>query len=91
MFLAKFDVRKKATQPCPCGDYNPLEKECVCGIGIVQKYLNKISGPLLDRVDIHIEVTPVAFSELSSERPAESNDNTCNRVINARQIQSKKI
>ncbi|MCB0503602.1 MAG: YifB family Mg chelatase-like AAA ATPase, partial [Bacteroidetes bacterium] len=53
--------------PCPCGYYNHPEKECVCAPGIVQKYLNKISGPLLDRIDLHVEVTPVALSELSSK------------------------
>ena len=51
--------------PCPCGFYNHPEKECTCPPGAVQKYLNKISGPLLDRIDLHVEVTPVAFSELS--------------------------
>ena len=47
--------------PCPCGFYNHPEKQCVCGPGVVQKYLNKISGPLLDRIDLHLEVTPVPF------------------------------
>ena len=47
--------------PCPCGYYNHPEKECVCGPGIVQRYLNKVSGPLLDRIDLHVEVTPVRF------------------------------
>ncbi|MFT5919568.1 MAG: magnesium chelatase family protein, partial [Granulosicoccus sp.] len=54
--------------PCPCGYYNHPEKECVCAPGVVQKYLNKISGPLLDRIDIHIEVTPVPINELTEER-----------------------
>jgi magnesium chelatase family protein len=53
--------------PCPCGFYNHPEKECICGPGLVQKYLSRISGPLLDRIDLHVEVTPVNFSELSSE------------------------
>jgi magnesium chelatase family protein len=57
--------------PCPCGFYNHPEKECVCGSGVVQKYLNKISGPLIDRIDIHIEVTPVPYKELSSTRDSE--------------------
>src|SRR5688572_71235 len=52
--------------PCPCGFYNHPERECTCPPGAVQKYLNKISGPLLDRIDLHVEVTPVAFSELSA-------------------------
>ena len=75
---AKFTVEYPASfmlvaamNPCPCGYYNHPEKECVCPPGVVQKYLNKISGPLLDRIDIHVEVTPVAFSELSSERLSE--------------------
>jgi magnesium chelatase family protein len=51
--------------PCPCGYYNHPEKDCVCHPGMVQKYLNRISGPLLDRIDIHIEVVPVPFDKLS--------------------------
>jgi len=95
---AKFSVEYPASfmlvsamNPCPCGFYNHPDKECVCAPGIVQKYLSKISGPLLDRIDIHIEVTPVAFSELSSERVAESSENIRTRVINARKIQSKRF
>ena len=57
--------------PCPCGFYNHPERECTCPPGAVQKYLNKISGPLLDRIDLHVEVTPVAFNELSSTKPQE--------------------
>src|SRR5689334_24380152 len=52
--------------PCPCGFYNHPDRACTCLPGTVQKYLNKISGPLLDRIDLHVEVTPVAFSELSN-------------------------
>lgn len=52
--------------PCPCGYYNHPTKTCTCGAGVVQKYLNRISGPLLDRIDIQIEILPVAFNELSS-------------------------
>lgn len=74
--------------PCPCGFYNHPEKECVCGPGIVQKYLNKISGPLLDRIDIHVEVTPVPFSELSKERISEKSEVVRARVVKARQIQA---
>src|SRR5690606_13139584 len=55
--------------PCPCGFYNHPEKECVCPPGTVKKYLNKISGPLLDRIDLHVEVTPVSVDELSSGKP----------------------
>lgn len=76
--------------PCPCGYYNHPEKDCVCAPGIVQKYLNKISGPLLDRIDIHIEVTPVPFRELSEMRPAEKSRNIRDRVIKAREIQEER-
>lgn len=74
--------------PCPCGYYNHPEKDCVCGPGIVQKYLNKISGPLLDRIDLHIEVTPVPFSELSKQQNQEKSADIRDRVVKARQIQS---
>ncbi len=75
--------------PCPCGYYNHPEKDCVCGPGIVQRYLSKISGPLLDRIDIHIEVTPVSFEELSSrKRNNESSQLVRERVQKARDIQS---
>jgi magnesium chelatase family protein len=60
--------------PCPCGYFNHPEKTCSCPPGAVQKYLNKISGPLLDRIDLHVEVTPVNFSELSSERSSEKSE-----------------
>lgn len=76
--------------PCPCGYYNHPEKECVCAPGMVQKYLNKISGPLLDRIDIHVEVTPVPFSELSSTRSAEKSETVRERVVKAREVQSKR-
>src|SRR5450631_1745873 len=73
--------------PCPCGYYNHPEKECTCPPGAVQKYLNKISGPLLDRIDLHVEVTPVAFNELSSTRQFEQSVCIRERVIKARVIQ----
>lgn len=73
--------------PCPCGYYNHPEKECTCPPGMVQKYLSKISGPLLDRIDLHVEVTPVNFTELSSDRPAEKSEVIRERVIKAREIQ----
>lgn len=77
--------------PCPCGFFNHPEKECVCGPGIVQKYLSRISGPLLDRIDIHIEVTPVSFEELASrKRNNEQSGNVRERVIHARKIQSER-
>lgn len=74
--------------PCPCGFYNHPEKECVCGPGLVQKYLNKISGPLLDRIDLHVEVTPVPFSELSKDPATEKSVDIKERVLKARTIQS---
>ncbi len=73
--------------PCPCGYYNHPDKECVCSPGMVQKYLNKISGPLLDRIDIHIEVAPVTFDDLTMKREAESSDEVRKRVVAAREIQ----
>ncbi len=73
--------------PCPCGYYNHPEKECVCAPGAVQKYLNKISGPLLDRIDIQVEITPVPFDELSSRTQAETSQAIRQRVIQARNIQ----
>ncbi len=76
--------------PCPCGYYNHPERECSCPPGTVQKYLNKISGPLLDRIDLHVEVTPVAFSELSSLKKQEASASIRDRVIKAREIQTER-
>lgn len=76
--------------PCACGYYNHPEKECTCPPGTVQKYLNKVSGPLLDRIDLHVEVTPVAFSELSSQQTAEDSATIRERVIRAREIQAER-
>ena len=73
--------------PCPCGYYNHPTKACVCSPGQVQKYLNRISGPLLDRIDLHIEVTPVDFEKMSDQRPGESSATIRARVIRARQRQ----
>lgn len=77
--------------PCPCGYYNHPEKECVCAPGTVQKYLSKVSGPLLDRIDIHVEVTPVNFDELADNRKAEKSELIRNRVMVAREIQTKRF
>ena len=74
--------------PCPCGFYNHPEKTCNCPPGAVSKYLNRISGPLLDRIDLHVEVTPVAFSELASKETIESSANIRDRVMAARIIQA---
>lgn len=76
--------------PCPCGFYNHPEKECTCPPGAVQKYLNKISGPLLDRIDLHVEVTPVPFSELSKAENSEPSATIRDRVIAAREIQAER-
>jgi len=77
--------------PCPCGYYNHPEKDCLCPPGMVQKYLNKISGPLLDRIDLHVEVTPVSFSELSSKEKGESSKHIREKVILSREIQEKRF
>ncbi len=74
--------------PCPCGYYNHPEKDCVCANGAVQKYLNKISGPLLDRIDIHIEIVPVPFEKISDKTLAESSKSIRDRVIKAREVQA---
>ena len=74
--------------PCPCGYYNHPEKECVCGPGVVQRYLSKISGPLLDRIDLHVEVVPVSFDEMTANRKVETSEQIRERVVKAREIQS---
>lgn len=73
--------------PCPCGYYNHPTKPCVCSPGQVQKYLNRISGPLLDRIDLQIEVTPVPFEKMSDVRPSEPSAVIRERVVRARQLQ----
>jgi len=80
-----------AMNPCPCGYYNHPETNCVCGAGVVQKYLNKISGPLLDRIDIHVEVVPVPFRELAKKALSEKSELIRERVVNARLIQEKRF
>ncbi len=74
--------------PCPCGFYNHPDKACTCPPGAVQKYLNKVSGPLLDRIDLHVEVTPVPFNELSAQSNQEGSKIIRSRVIAARDIQA---
>jgi len=76
--------------PCPCGFFNHPEKECTCPPGAVQKYLNKISGPLLDRIDLHVEVTPVPFNELSSAKNSDNSTVIRERVIKAREMQAER-
>ena len=94
---AKFDVQYPASfmliasmNPCPCGFYNHPDKECVCNPGDVQRYLNKISGPMMDRIDLHVEVTPVSFDELTVQRTTESSLIIRDRVISAREIQQQR-
>jgi Mg chelatase-related protein len=77
--------------PCPCGFHNHPEKECMCSPGMVQKYLNRISGPLLDRIDIHIEVVPVKYEKLTDAGKIEKSAEVRERVIKARMIQSKRF
>ncbi|UYZ58803.1 YifB family Mg chelatase-like AAA ATPase [Hymenobacter latericus] len=77
--------------PCPCGYYNHPDKECVCGPGVVQRYLNKVSGPLLDRIDLHVEVTPVTFDQMTETRRAESSASIQERVDKARQVQAERF
>lgn len=95
---ARFSVEYPASfmlvasmNPCPCGFYNHPEKNCVCGSGIVQKYLSRISGPLLDRIDIHIEIVPVTFEKLSEMRESENSQLIRDRVIKARKIQEERF
>ena len=91
---AKFAVEYPASfmlvasmNPCPCGYYNHPDRECVCSPGMVQKYLSRISGPLLDRIDMHIEIIPVPFDKLSDAASAEPSAHIRERVMKARQIQ----
>ena len=84
------EYSKWGPQPCPCGFYNHPDKECVCGPGVVQKYLNKISGPLLDRIDLHVEVTPLPIADLSAAHESENSLTIRDRVIKARAIQSER-
>ena len=96
---AKFSVEYPASfmliaamNPCPCGYYNHPTKQCVCPPGTVQKYLNKVSGPLLDRIDLHVEVTPVEIDELTTQKPSLENSTTIRtRVIKARLIQKERF
>lgn len=77
--------------PCPCGYHNHPEKECLCGPAAVQRYLSKISGPLLDRIDLHVEVVPVSFDEMTARRRVESSESIRTRVVQAREIQTRRF
>ncbi|MCZ2357260.1 MAG: YifB family Mg chelatase-like AAA ATPase [Bacteroidia bacterium] len=95
---AKFSIEYPANfmfvasmNPCPCGYYNHPEKECVCGPAVIQRYMGKISGPLLDRIDIHIEVTPVPFEDLTTASSGEGSATIRERVIHARNQQTQRF
>ncbi len=95
---AKFSIEYPASfmlvasmNPCPCGYYNHPDRECVCGPGMVQKYLSRISGPLLDRIDIHIEIVPVPFEKLADMKDSETSEAVRERVIRAREIQEQRF
>ena len=95
---AKFTVEYPANimlvasmNPCACGYYNHPEKDCVCAPGSVQRYLNKVSGPLLDRIDMHVEVSPLQFDQLSSTKKEEKSESVKERVNDARLIQKKRF
>jgi magnesium chelatase family protein len=85
-------VLVSSMNPCPCGYYNHPEKDCVCAPGVVKRYLNKISGPLLDRIDLHVEVTPVSYDELTANtRESETSEDIAKRVVEARNIQENRF
>ncbi len=95
---AKFSVDYPASfmmvasmNPCPCGFYNHPEKECLCPPGLVQKYLNRLSGPLLDRIDMHIEVVPVSVDNLTNTFSSESSSQVRERVVKARNVQTERF
>ena len=95
---SKFSVEYPASfmlvssmNPCPCGYYNHPTKQCVCPTGAVQKYLNKISGPLLDRIDIQVEIVPVPFEKISDKAQGESSENIRKRVVKARERQANRF
>jgi magnesium chelatase family protein len=79
--------------PCPCGYYNHPDKECTCSPVMVQRYLNKISGPLLDRIDLHVEVTPVSFNELTGNNASRTESSAAirERVLKARELQAARF
>lgn len=94
---AKYSVRYPASfmlvaamNPCPCGYYNHPTRPCTCSAGQVQRYLSRISGPLLDRIDIQVEITPVPFETISSAQPGESSERIRERVVRARAVQEER-
>ena len=80
-----------AMNPCPCGYYNHPAKECVCSPGAVHRYMSRISGPLMDRIDLHVEVTPVPAAELSAAAPGEPSAAVRERVVRAREVQAARF
>ncbi len=80
-----------AMNPCPCGYFNHPDKPCTCGPGVVQRYLSKVSGPLLDRIDLHVEVTPVTFDEMTGQRQSEHSVAVRERVLRARERQTARF
>lgn len=77
--------------PCPCGYYNHPSKPCVCTPGQIARYLNKVSGPLLDSIDIQCEILPLSFDEISKAAPGEPSSVIRQRVLNARNIQAQRF
>ena len=80
-----------AMNPCPCGYYNHPDRPCLCSPGAVQKYMNRVSGPLLDRIDIQVEIVPVPFEKISDRAPCECSEVIRERVMKARAIQKKRF
>jgi len=80
-----------AMNPCPCGYYNHPGRACVCSPGAVKRYLNRISGPLFDRIDLHVEVIPVPFKDMAETRSGESSADIRQRVIRARKLQEERF
>jgi magnesium chelatase family protein len=80
-----------ATNPCPCGHANDPRRQCSCSTMQIQKYMSKISGPLLDRIDIHLEVAPVEYRDLSNKKGGESSASIRERVVRARAVQEQRF
>ena len=90
-FWPKVSSNKKAMNPCLCGFRTDPSRECTCQPFAIQKYMAKISGPLLDRIDLHIEVPAVKYKDLASKESGESSEKIRERVIHAREIQSRRF
>jgi magnesium chelatase family protein len=89
-FPARF-MLTAAMNPCPCGFHNDRTRECHCTPPMIQRYMAKISGPLLDRIDIHIDVPAVNYKEMRSTNEPESSAKILERVVRARQIQLERF